>query len=266
MTTMSLAESTGLQAMENPCQAVVVLRAETCRRLLGAAVATLPYVRQRCRQGRMVIVGGSTTRHVVHALLGEDPGLDSFAVGWIRHGQLGQSDPAGRGPGPYLFQDGHVSRGWPGTLIEAFQPGDVYIKGANALDPAGHALVLMASPNGGSIGVAHAILMARGGRLVVPVSLSKSIPSVPDAVAALGQQRAWRTMGTPVGAMPIMAGTATLVTEREALRLLFGVETTVVACSGLEDCQGALTCVLSGSASQVAAAWDWIHDPAHQDG
>ncbi|MBF0614758.1 MAG: hypothetical protein G8237_13745 [Magnetococcales bacterium] len=238
--------------------AVAVVRPGEGRQLIGMAVAALPAVRSRLQQGRMVIVGGTTTRHVVRALLGEDPGRDQFAVGWIRAGALGESPREGRGPGPYLFEDGQVSRGWPAPLLERFAVGDVYIKGANAIDSAGHVAVLMASPVGGTIGAAMAILMARGGELIVPVSLGKLIPSVPAACGLLGQGRCRRVMGTPVGYMPIMAGSATVVTEVEAVRILTSgaVRATVVASGGVDDCAGALVLALTGAGDAVHALMD----------
>ena len=107
--------------------ALVVLSGEVSRRLIGRAVAALPQVQARKQAGRMVVVGGSTTRHVAEALTGEDPGLASFTVGWIRDGALGESPTQGRGPGPLLFDNGEVSRGWPGPLLERFEAGDIYI-------------------------------------------------------------------------------------------------------------------------------------------
>lgn len=236
-------------------RAAAVLRPGECRQLIGQAVAVLPAVRKRLQEGRMVIVGGTTTRHVVRALLNEDPGRDSFAVGWIRDGVLGETPREGRGAGPYLFENGQVSRGWPAPLLERFQAGDIYVKGANALDPAGHAAVLMASPTGGTIGAAMAVLMARGGELIIPVSLGKLIPSVPAACGLLGQGRVGRVMGSPVGYMPILAGSATLITEVEAIRILSSerVQATPVAAGGVDDCAGALVLALSGDHPAVEA-------------
>ena len=242
--------------------ALVVLSGEVSRRLIGRAVAALPQVQARKQAGRMVVVGGSTTRHVAEALTGEDPGLASFTVGWIRDGALGESPTQGRGPGPLLFDNGEVSRGWPGPLLERFEAGDIYIKGGNALDPQGNTAVLMAHPFGGTIGAALAILMARGGELIVPISLEKLIPSIPAACSLLGQGKVDRTMGTPVGYMPIMAGSATVVTEIEAFAALFGVKAPPVAAGGLDDCAGAVVLHLQGVPESIEAAWSAIHQKA----
>ncbi|MBF0461266.1 MAG: hypothetical protein HQL87_07715 [Magnetococcales bacterium] len=238
--------------------AVVVVRPEEGRRLIGQAVAGLPQVQAHTQAGRMVIVGSTTTRYVAWALTGLDPGQESFAVGWIRDGTLGETPRAGRGTGPLLFEEGVLTRGWPAPLLDRFGSGDIYIKGANAIDAQGNAAVLVASPAGGTIGAALAILLARGGELILPVSLQKTIPSVPAACGLLGQGRVNRVMGSAVGYIPIMAGCATLITEIDALRLLSGVQATPVAAGGVDDCTGAIVLHLQGSQDQVDQAWNLL--------
>ncbi|MBF0613035.1 MAG: hypothetical protein G8345_20630 [Magnetococcales bacterium] len=237
---------------------VVVLQPDESRRLLGRAVARLPQVEKAVQHGRAVVVGGTTTRFVAWELTGEDPGLESFAVGWIHQGELGETPKEGRGAGPLLYEEGNMSRGWPGSLLERFQPGDVYIKGANALDPAGNAAILLGSPTGGTIGAAMAILMARGGELIMPVSRRKLIPSVTAALGLLGQGKVQHTMGGPVGYFPIPAGSATVITEVEAFQLLFDLQAVQVAAGGVGDSEGALVFHLSGSSEDMDAAWQFI--------
>ncbi|MBF0309945.1 MAG: hypothetical protein HQL56_10490 [Magnetococcales bacterium] len=238
--------------------ALVLLRSEEAKSLIGLAVSRLPQVQQALGQGRIVIVGGSTTRHVVRHLLGEDPGRDSFAVGWIKEGLLGESPPSGRGKGPFLLENGQWQRGWPGEVLQRFTVGDLYIKGANAIDPEGHAAILMASPQGGTIGVAWPLLQARGCELIVPVSLAKLIPSVAKAAPLLGQGRVQRVMGSPVGLMTIPAGCATLISEIQAFQMLFGLTATLVAAGGLDDCEGALCFHLAGTAENCDKAWNFL--------
>ncbi len=169
--------------------AVVVIQQETGRRLIGKAVSQLPRVKSAAASRRMAIVGGSTTRHVVKSLTGEDPGRDEFAVGWIKNFLLGETPADGRGPGAFLFNKGEISRGWPGDLLNEFAANDIYIKGANALDSDGNIGILMASPVGGTIGAATSIVMSRGAELIIPISLQKLIPSIPDIGGLLGQGR-----------------------------------------------------------------------------
>lgn len=240
--------------------AVVVIRQEAGRMLIGEAVSQLPQVKSAATSRRMAIVGGSTTRHVVKSLTGKDPGRDEFAVGWIKNCLLGETPAEGRGPGAFLFNKGEISRGWPGELLSEFEAGDIYIKGANALDPDGNTGILMASPVGGTIGAAISIVMARGAELIIPVSLQKLIPSIPDVGGLLGQGRVDRFMGSPVGYMPIMKGYATVISEIEAMKILFDIEAVPVAAGGLDDCAGSVSLHLTGTTKNMERAWSMIND------
>ncbi len=238
--------------------ALVVLPPDTGRRLIGRAVAELPQLKQAMANGRIVIAGSGTTRHVVRALLGEDPGHAPFTVGWIRDGQLCETPPRQRGPGAYLIDHSHVSRGWPGPLLEQFQAGDIYIKSANAIDPAGNVAILLGSPVGGTIGSALPIIFARGAELIIPVSLQKLIPSVAAAGGRMGQQRITRATGAPVGYMPILAGFATVITEIDALRILYRLDAVMVAAGGAEECEGAITLHAEGDAQGIGRLMEEI--------
>ncbi|MBF0383876.1 MAG: hypothetical protein HQL69_22905 [Magnetococcales bacterium] len=246
--------------MKEEMTALIVLTPEMGRGLIAMAVAKMDRVQKRTKEGRMVIVGGGTTRYVAQQLTGEDPGRDAFAVGCIKDASLGETDKKGRGAGPFLFDNGIVSRGWPGELLESFQAGDIYIKGANAIDVDGNVGILMGSPTGGTIGAAMTLLLARGGELIIPVSLEKLIPSVAAAIPLLGQGKVDRVMGGPVGMMPIMASAATVVTEVTAIKLLADVQATPVAAGGMDDCQGSITIHLQGSRSGVEFIWDLVNN------
>ena len=238
--------------------ALVVLPPDTARSLIGKAVAALPQLKRAMANGRIIIAGGGTTRHVVRALLGEDPGHAAFAIGWIHDGEFAETPVTERGPGPYLIEESRVSRGWPGPLLERFDRGDIYIKGANAIDADGNVGILLGSPTGGSIGSALPILYARGAELIVPVSLQKLVPSIPAAGGKLGQRRLSRATGAPLGYMPIMAGFATVITETDAVRILYGLNATMVAAGGVGSCEGATILHVEGNASKVEALFEAI--------
>jgi len=228
--------------------ALVVLPPDTARSLIGKAVAALPQLKRAMANGRIIIAGGGTTRHVVRALLGEDPGHAAFAIGWIHDGEFAETPVTERGP----------SRGWPGPLLERFDRGDIYIKGANAIDADGNVGILLGSPTGGSIGSALPTLFARGAELIVPVSLQKLVPSIPAAGGKLGQRRLSRATGAPLGYMPIMAGFATVITETDAVRILYGLNATMVAAGGVGSCEGATILHVEGNASEVEALLEAI--------
>ena len=231
--------------------ALIVLPPDTARQLIGRAVAELPQLKRAMVDGRIVVAGSGTTRHVAKALLGEDPGHAPFSIGWIQGGVFAETPAQNRGPGPYLIEHSHVSRGWPGPLLEQFEAGDIYIKSGNAIDTEGNVGILLGSPVGGGIGSALPIIYARGAELVIPISLTKLVPSVSAAGGKLGQQRLSRATGAPVGYMPVMAGFATVITELDALRILYDLTATMVASGGAEDCEGAIVLHVEGGKEKI---------------
>jgi len=185
-----------------PESALIVLPPDTARRLIGRAVAELPQLKKAMVNGRIIIAGSGTTRHVVRSLLGEDPGHAAFTIGWIQGGAFTETPAKGRGPGPYLIEHSHVSRGWSEPLLEQFEAGDIYIKSGNAIDAQGNVGILLGSPVGGGIGSALPVIYARGAELIIPISLTKLVPSVPAAGGKLGQQRLSRATGLRTGISP----------------------------------------------------------------
>ncbi|MEG3638925.1 hypothetical protein [Magnetococcus sp. PR-3] len=239
--------------------ALLVLRTEESKQLIGQAVAQLPQVQSATHKGHMVVVGGGTTRYVAQALTGQDPTTEHFAIGWIHEGALGETDQTNRGPGPFIWENGQTRRGWPADVLQNYGAGDIYIKGANALDVEGNVGILMGSPTGGTIGAAYTILLARGAELIVPVSLEKLIPgSVFAAAGLLGQQRIDRVMGDPVGMMPIHHLNATVVTEITACALLYRLKATAVSAGGVEDCRGGVTLHVEGHEADIEQLWLYL--------
>lgn len=65
-------------------------------------------------------------------------------------------------------------------------------------------------------------------------------------------------MGIKVGMIPIMAGSATIVTELEAMRILADVEATVVSAGGVDDSAGAVVIHIQGKGANVEKMWNII--------
>jgi hypothetical protein len=116
-----------------------------------------------------------------------------------------------------------VDKDWL-DFIKSFGPGDVFIKGANALDPDGNVGILMGDPQGGSIGQTLGILKARGIPIIVPVGLEKLILSCPAAGKNLGIFQTGPRLGLAVGYM-VVSG-AKVITEIESIRMLFDLPCT----------------------------------------
>jgi hypothetical protein len=241
-----------LSAQADRASGVLVLSSAASKRLIAKAVVELPQVQRALKAGRVIITNGTTNAYVVEELLGESVAKYNYAGGYIAHGQLTATSRDVRWPPCVLVKGSRVDTPVDQVLRE-FGAEDVFIKGANALDTGGCVGILVAGDTGGTIGAALPILASRGAQLIVPVGLEKLVPSVQEAASKCGQSRFDYVMGRPVGLVPVM--NATVVTEIQALSVLFQVDATHVASGGIGGYEGAVTLVVEGSRDAVRSAF-----------
>src|SRR3972149_4529915 len=157
--------------------AIVSLTVAESKRLIAKGVAALPEVQQAMKSGRIVIARGSTNAFVAEEVLGMTiDAKANYAAGLIAEGRLGIN---GRRQmmEPYALRDGQpVPLSIP-EILKEFKAGDVFIKGANAIDLNGYAGVLLGGEDSGTIGMALPTVTARGSHLIVPAGLETLIPS-----------------------------------------------------------------------------------------
>jgi hypothetical protein len=239
-------------------RALFVLTPAESKRLIGKAVANMQEVNRALEEDKIVIGHGSTNVYVAEELLGKEKvselfNRDTYLSGVTVRGTL--CTTVGEEKGPILFINrGSVEPPAPtmSEMLREFGRHSVFIKGANAVDPKGNAAAFMAHPEGGTIGWAMGIIMARGIHLIVPVGLEKLIPSIEKAVPLCGQRTLDYCQGLRVGLMPLSG--AKVVTEIEALKFLAGVQSTQVASGGCSGSEGAVTLVAEGDNPSVEKA------------
>ena len=207
------------------------------------------------KHGRLVIGLGSTNGYIIRELLGGDVDPEHYVAGWITEGELRVQDRNTRPKGTVLIKGKPVDMDAE-KAIQDFAADDVVIKGANAVDVSGVAGVLLASEVGGTVGKVIGVLAARGSHLIIAVGLEKLIPSVDSAVEMLGINRIDFSIGKKAGMMPLTFGQ--VVTEIDALDILFGVEAAHVASGGVLGSEGAVTIAVEGNEKQVEAVMDLI--------
>lgn len=237
--------------------ALVVLNSSESRRLLAQAIAVLPEVQRALAHGTIIIARGITNAYITEELLGirVEPKA-GLTVGMVCHGVT--TSHAGAPPTTH-----HVIR--RGKVVEnadsrqeilSFGPDDVFIKGANAVDPEGHAGIFASSVVGGTIGMAWPVVTARGSHLIIPVGLEKLVPSVLEATRRTGLYHFRWSMGLPARLMPVV--TALVVTEIQALAVLAGVRATHVGSGGVGGSEGAVVLSLEGEESRVEQAFEIV--------
>ena len=205
--------------------------------------------------GTVIVSWGSTCSCVASVLASEEIEPERFMAGYIGDGELKVSDGADR-INPLVFQKGKRVDLHPKDALAEFRGDDVFIKGANAVDPEGNTGILLRHESGGTIGMSLGILAARGSHLILPVGLEKLVPSIQEASNSCGLRTVDYASGVEVGIMPVMYGRA--VTEIDAINVLTGATAVHIASGGLGDSQGAVTLAVSGDAANVKRAIDII--------
>ena len=237
-------------------KASVVLNATTAKRLIAQGVAVHPLVSDALSQGTVIVTLGTTNGYVASELLGSPIDQGAFAAGviddrWNINARLGEATDL-------VLKNGQQVPFDEKTVLAALTAGDVVIKGGNALDPFGIVGVLMAAATGGTVGRYVPMAQARGVDIVIPISVAKSIhASIADLTLEMGSRKIELAMGLPSGMYPLVGH---VITEIEALALLFDVHATHVCSGGIGVGQGSVSLLIEGEEAAVRAAFARVEE------
>lgn len=235
--------------------ALVILNPSESRRLLAKATVALPEVQKAMKKGMIIIGRGITNAYVTEELLKTtiEPKAGQ-TVGLISRGFANVHT----GPPPctwHVIKDGKVIEGADSNVeILNFGPDDVFIKGANAIDPLGNAGIWASGVKGGTIGMCWPIVTPRGAHLIQPVGLEKMVASVHEAAQHSSIYHFKLSMGIPGKIIPIT--TSKVVTEIQAFALLAGVKAYHIASGGVGGSEGAVALALEGEEEKVVQAFE----------
>lgn len=238
-------------------QALFTLTSSESKRLIGKAAAALPEIKQAKDNGYLVISRGSTNAFILEELLGKKIEKERYVAGMVVKGVFCIMGQALRTK-PVVFHQGEVLNVEPGAVIDKMKPGDLLLKGANAIDPYGNAGVAMAGAGGGTMGQFYMALKAAGVETIYPVGLEKMIPSVVDAAKYGGTLSLDKSIGAVAGMACVSDGR--IFTEIEALETLFGVEAIPYAAGGWGGSEGAVTMVVDGPEDDVNECLEFIKE------
>ncbi len=235
-------------------KACVVLSPSGSKRLIAKGVAAVPAVQRALEKGMVVITLGTTNAVVAEEILGAPIDRGAFAAGfiddrWNVNARLGEM-------GEIVIKNGSRVKMGPDEILASLSAGDVLIKGGNAIDPWGAVGVLTSAASGGTVGKYIAPALARGVELVIPIGLAKAVfTPISEISQEIGIGRIDLCMGTPAGMFPLHGRT---VTEIDALELLFPVQATHVASSGIGVGEGSVSLLIEGEEKGVQAAFSLV--------
>jgi hypothetical protein len=224
----------------------IILTPWEARRLIAKAVVQLPQMKHALREGIVCIARGTTTSYIIEELSGPIK-KEEYVIGCIEPERLCLVPEKNRLP-EIAYVRGAPKEIASKDMIKDMGPQDVFIKGANAVDPHFEAGILLGSPVGGTIGGAIGAIYAKGIQFIIPVGLEKLVPfSVRKAKAFTGFPRVESSMGMAVGLFPVLG---TVVTEIQALEQM-GVTAVPIAAGGCNGAEGASILAIEGEEERM---------------
>jgi hypothetical protein len=236
-------------------QALFTLTPAESKRLIAKGVIAMPEVQEAREKGYLIVGRGSTNGYIAEELLNKSLKKEKYVAGQVIRGIL-CALLQGIRLQPVSFYKGELLEVEPGTLIEKLGPGDIVLKGANAMDSQGNVGVVMASPVGGTMGEFYMAMKAQGVDMIYPVGLEKMVLSVEEAAQYGGRLTLERTIGAPVGMACVADGI--VITEIDAIDILFGIDAVHFASGGYGGAEGAVTIVVEGEDDDVNECVDFI--------
>jgi len=234
------------------------------KRLIGKALAAHPTVQAASRYVTLVIIAGTTNGYAAEEILLGLAQADGFSRKRFFRGIVlpsGRTTKEGRlpdesdFPGDVVIVKGVWQKGK--TLFDvadSLREGDVILKGANALDlTRKQAAVLIGHPRGGTTITALQAAVGRRVQLILPVGLEKRVPG--DLMELAARINAPGESGFRLLPVP-----GEVFTEIDAIRLLTGAETEMLAAGGVGGAEGAVWLALRGSDEQLQRAEELIKE------
>lgn len=225
--------------------------------LVARAVAKLPQVQRTLKEGKILVGHGTTNIAVMEQLLNcHTPVPESHVAGLVTRNVPCATNPATREQLWCIEKGRLLDVNWL-DFLPTLGAGDLFIKGANALDPSGNVGILLGDSLGGSIGQSIGIIKARGIEIITPIGLEKLIPSCREAEKNLGMFKTNPRLGLRLGYM-VLSG-STVITELESIKLLFGLDAVQVGAGGVDGMEGAVVLAAeSKDESQLMQLLDFV--------
>ncbi|MHA1791048.1 MAG: hypothetical protein ACTSVI_00300 [Promethearchaeota archaeon] len=237
----------------------VALNPSRSKRLIAKGVMEL--VKKRIKQGYSVLVTrGSTNAYVIDEIfkylgMKRDFPLSNFIIGEvIDDAKALWTNPRDKRVPEFLIKDKKArmvkDRNELLEIAREMKLGDVIIKGGNAIDKNGNVGVLIGNKQwAGTIGTLYPIIKAKGIDLMIPIGLEKMVMSDLESISKYsGSLRNKFCFGISCG-MFIINGI--VITEIDALKLLFDVDVLHMASGGLGSAQGSVVLMIESSNDDV---------------
>ena len=209
-------------------QTHITLTVSEAKTLIAKAVVQMPMIQQALDDGMIIIARGTTNTYIAQELLHHDIEHGTFVTGRIYPKAGGKKfGPLKMKPEIILVKGKIDSTMSFSEAVTKLQPGDIMIKGANALDYNNKlAGVYIGSKTGGTTGTFMPYVVARKAHLIIPVGLEKLVAGSLIDITNTMQEPVSSENNIP--SMFLLNGD--IVTEIEAVKILADV--TAIHCGG----------------------------------
>jgi hypothetical protein len=226
------------------------------KRLIARALAVFPVVQNALKSNRVVIVAGTTNGYVAEEILTMLGGNTSFSrlhffrgiilpPGRITTGK-GRLPDESAFPGDVVLNRGVWEKGKTiFDVVDDLKEGDVILKGANALEwTRKRAAILIGDRKAGTIGAALQAVIGRRVQLILPVGLEKRVIGNLDDLAS-------RLNAPEVHGPRLLPVQGLVFTEIDAIHLLTGAVSELVAAGGVCGAEGSVWLAVSGTVEEM---------------
>jgi hypothetical protein len=237
----------------------IIITPAAGKRLIAKSILSHQVIRNALQNHTIAIIAGSTNGYIAEELLMSINQIDGFSRERFFRGitlppdrlisELGRLKDETGFPGDVIITKGVWQKGKTiYDVIDTLAVNDVILKGANCIDKTHkRAGILIGQPNGGTIATILQAVIGKRAQLLIPSGLEKRISDDIDQVVALINQPSM----TGHRMMPV---TAEIITEIEAISILFGIKATLIAAGGVGGAEGAVWLALEGSDDKLVIA------------
>jgi len=232
-------------------QAQAILTVSDAKRLIAKGVAQMPIVQKALAGGMVIIVKGTTNAYVAEEITGKKVDHAAFVRGKTQPTKGGKKLPEVKALPDIVLDKGKVVDMPLAEAVKKLKPGDVVIKGGNALDYKNKTVgVNIGDQAGGTTGITFPYIVARKAHLVIPIGLEKLVAGDVKELSL--------KMREPIeslnGLQSMFLVTGEIVTELEAIEILTGAKAFQCSAGGIGGAEGASWIVFRGTRDQVSKA------------
>jgi hypothetical protein len=244
----------GLVAAVEPAKVVqgqAILTVSESKRLIAQAVKEMPIVKNALANGMVIIGKGTTNAYVAEEITGKKVERAAFVRGRIQPAKGGKKLPDVKAAPDVILEKGKVLDLSLAEAVKKLKPGDVVIKGGNALDYKNKLVgVNIGAPDAGTAGATMPYVVARKAYLVIPIGLEKLVAG--DLVDLSLKMR--EPIESLNGLQSMFLLTGEIVTELEAIHVLTGATAFQCSAGGIGGAEGSVWLVFRGTKEQVTKA------------